>query len=96
MAELHDVLIRPILTEKTTRLQAGSNVYTFEVGHESNKHQIKEAVQAVFGVTVEDVRTMVMRGKSKRFGRYYGKRSNWKKAYVRLADGDSLNFFESQ
>jgi large subunit ribosomal protein L23 len=96
MAELHDVLIRPILTEKTTRLEAGENVYTFEVGVGANKHQIKEAVQSVFGVNVEDVRTMVVRGKSKRFGRYYGKRSNWKKAFVRLSDGDSLNFFESQ
>ncbi|MAY82028.1 MAG: 50S ribosomal protein L23 [Deltaproteobacteria bacterium] len=96
MAELHDVLIRPILTEKTTRLEAGENVYTFEVGVAANKHQIKEAVQSVFGVNVEDVRTMVVRGKSKRFGRYYGKRSNWKKAFVRLSDGDSLNFFESQ
>lgn len=96
MAELHDVLIRPILTEKTTRLEAGENVYTFEVGVGANKHQIKEAVQSVFGVNVEDVRTMVIRGKNKRFGRYYGKRSNWKKAFVRLSDGDSLNFFESQ
>jgi large subunit ribosomal protein L23 len=96
MAELHDVLIRPILTEKTTRMEAGENVYTFEVGVGANKHQIKEAVQSVFGVNVEDVRTMVVRGKSKRFGKHYGKRSNWKKAFVRLADGDSLNFFESQ
>jgi large subunit ribosomal protein L23 len=96
MAELHDVLIRPILTEKTTRLEAGENVYTFEVGVGANKHQIKEAVQSVFGVNVEDVRTIVVRGKSKRFGKHYGKRSNWKKAFVRLSDGDSLNFFESQ
>ncbi len=96
MAELHDVLIRPILTEKTTQLESAENVYTFEVGESANKHQIKEAVQTVFGVTVEDVRTIVMRGKNKRFGRYYGKRSNWKKAFVRLSEGDSLNFYEQQ
>jgi large subunit ribosomal protein L23 len=96
MAELHDVLIRPILTEKTTKLESADNVYTFEVGEGANKHQIKQAVQTVFGVTVEDVRTVVMRGKNKRFGRYYGKRSNWKKAFVRLSEGDSLNFFEQQ
>lgn len=96
MAELHDVLIRPILTEKTTQLESADNVYTFEVGESSNKHQIKAAVESVFGVTVEDVRTAVVRGKSKRFGKYYGKRSNWKKAYVKLSEGDSLNFYESQ
>ena len=96
MAELHDVLIRPILTEKTTQLESADNVYTFEVGESSNKHQIKAAVESVFGVTVEDVRTAVVRGTNKRFGRHYGKRSNWKKAYVQLAEGDSLNFYESQ
>ena len=66
------------------------------MGEGANKHQIKEAVQTVFGVTVEDVRTIVVRGKNKRFGRYYGKRSNWKKAFVRLSEGDSLNFYEQQ
>ncbi len=96
MAELHDVLIRPILTEKTTQLESAENVYTFEVGEGANKHQIKAAIESVFGVTVEDVRTAVVRGKNKRFGRYYGKRSNWKKAYVKLSDGDSLNFYEAQ
>ncbi len=95
MSELHDILIRPILTEKTTNAQSG-NVYTFEVGEGANKLEIKTAIQSLFGVEVEDVRTMVVRGKVKRFGRYYGKRSDWKKAYVRLADGDSLNFFDGQ
>ena len=96
MAELHDVLIRPILTEKTTQLESADNVYTFEVGEGANKHQIKAAVESVFGVSVENVRTAIIRGKSKRFGRYYGKRSNWKKAFVRLSEGDSLNFYEQQ
>jgi len=95
MAELHEVLIRPIFSEKTTALQESGNVYTFEVGESANKLQIKNAVQAMFDVKVEAVRTVIMRGKTKRFGRYYGKRSNWKKAYIRLADGDSLNFFEA-
>ena len=52
MAELHDVLIRPILTEKTTQLESADNVYAFEVGEGANKHQIKAAVESVFGVTV--------------------------------------------
>ena len=85
MAELHDVLIRPILTEKTTQLDESENVYTFEVGEGANKHEIKAAVESVFGVSVQDVRTAVIRGKNKRFGRHYGKQSNWKKAYVKLA-----------
>ena len=95
MAELHDVLIRPIFSEKTTSLQNEGNVYTFEVGETANKLQIKNAVQTLFDVEVQAVRTVIMRGKNKRFGRFYGKRSNWKKAYVRLADGQSLNFFEA-
>ena len=95
MAELHDVLIRPIFSEKTTALQNAGNVYTFEVGESVNKLEIKNAVQTLFGVEVEAVRTAIMRGKTKRFGRYYGKRSNWKKAYVRLADGHTLNFFDA-
>jgi large subunit ribosomal protein L23 len=70
------------------------NTYLFEVGLEANKLQIKDAVERYFGVEVSDVRTLIVRGKSKRFGRHTGKRSNWKKAYVKLAEGHSLNFFE--
>lgn len=95
MAELHDILIRPVVTEKSTYLQETENTYVFEVGRSANKHQIKNAIESLFGVSVADVRTLNVRGKFKRFGRFYGKRSNWKKAYVRLADGDVLNFYES-
>lgn len=95
MAELHDILIRPLVTEKSTHLSEEQNTYVFEVGRLANKHQIKAAVESLFGVSVSDVRTLNVRGKMKRFGRFYGKRSNWKKAYVTLADGDFLNFFES-
>jgi len=95
MAELHDILIRPIFSEKTTALQSGGNTYTFEVRESANKLEIKRAVQTLFDVEVETVRTTIMRGKTKRFGRYFGKRSNWKKAYVRLAEGHALNFFDA-
>jgi large subunit ribosomal protein L23 len=95
MAELHDILLRPLVTEKSTHLSEEQNTYVFEVGRSANKHQIKAAVESLFGVSVSDVRTLNVRGKMKRFGRFYGKRSNWKKAYVTLADGDFLNFFES-
>ena len=95
MAELHDILIRPLVTEKSTHLSEEQNTYVFEVGRSANKHQIKAAVESLFRVSVSDVRTLNVRGKMKRFGRFTGKRSNWKKAYVTLADGDFLNFFES-
>ena len=95
MAELHDILIRPLINEKSAHLSANENVYAFEVGETANKHEIKSAVEQVFGVKVTDVRTARVRGKTRRRGRYLGKRSNWKKAYVRLAEGDSLSFFAS-
>ncbi len=95
MAQLHDILVRPLVTEKTASLQASQNVYAFEVNLAANKIEIAKAVEDLFGVKVSDVRTLVVRGKARRFGRFSGKRSNWKKAYVRLVEGDSLNFLES-
>lgn len=95
MAELHDIVLRPVVTEKTSLLQDRQNTYVFEVALDANKLQVKEAVEKLFGVKVEDVRTYRVRGKVKRFGRYFGKRSNWKKAYVRLAKGDVLDLFGS-
>lgn len=95
MAELHDILVRPMITEKSAHLTAGQNTYVFEVALRANKIQIKNAIEQVFGVKVEDVRTVTVRGKTKRFGRFHGKRPNWKKAYVRLAEADALNFLES-
>jgi large subunit ribosomal protein L23 len=94
MNELRDILRRPLITEKSALQMNLENTYLFEVGLESNKLQIKDAVERYFGVEVSDVRTLIVRGKSKRFGRHTGKRSNWKKAYVKLAEGHSLNFFE--
>ncbi len=95
MAELHEILIRPIVTEKTMGQAETQNTYVFEVGATANKIQIRQAIEAVFNVQVEDVRTLNVRGKSKRFGRFYGKRSNWKKAYVKLSEGSTLDFFEA-
>jgi large subunit ribosomal protein L23 len=89
-----DVLLRPIVTEKTTAQLNGANDYAFEVAHDANKVQIKRAIEDFYGVTVEKVRTLIVRGKIKRHGRFYGKRRNWKKAYVRLAEGDTLNVYE--
>ncbi len=92
MAELRDIVVRPILTEKTSRVQEFENTYAFEVGIGASKHQIKQAIERLFDVEVSSVRTVRVRGKMKRFGRYHGKRSNWKKAYVKLVDGATIDF----
>jgi len=95
MAELHDILLRPLVTEKGATGEATENTYVFEVGETANKHEIKQAIESFFNVKVDDVRTVRVRGKFKRFGRFYGRRSHWKKAYVKLAQGHTLNFFEA-
>lgn len=95
MAELHDIILRPLITERSARAESEQNTYVFQVGENANKHEIKAAIESFFSVKVEDVRTVRVRGKYKRFGRFYGKRSNWKKAYVKLASGHTLNFFEA-
>ena len=92
MDQLHDILLGPVVTEKSA-YAAEDNTYVFKVGVKANKHQIKDAVETFFGVRVNNVRTLIVRGKVKRFGRHTGRRSNWKKAYVTLRDGDSINFY---
>jgi large subunit ribosomal protein L23 len=93
--EIHPyaVLLRPIITEKTTVLTGGGK-YVFEVDLRANKNQIREAVQVAFHVRVFEVNTMVMKGKPKRFGRKVTNRPDWKKAIVTLAPGDKIELFE--
>ena len=93
--ELHPyaVLIRPIITEKSTVL-TGADKYVFEVDVRANKNQIKEAVQLAFNVRVSEVNTMNMKGKPKRFGRKVVNRPDWKKAVVTLVHGDKIELFE--
>ena len=92
--EMKDILIRPIVTEKSTTHLGTEQTYAFEVGLDANKVQVKRAVEKFYDVSVSNVRTIVVRGKVKRFGRHHAKRSNWKKAYVTLAEGDSINLYE--
>lgn len=92
--QLKDTLVRPLVTEKTTNWLGTDRTYAFEVAVDATKPQIRDAVERYYGVTVEAVRTAVVRGKTKRFGRHYGKRKNWKKAFVTLAEGQTLNLFE--
>lgn len=94
MSEVYDIIIGPMITEKSA-LQQDENIYAFRVGEHANKVEIKDAIEALFGVEVQGVRTAVVRGKVKRFGRFFGKRRNWKKAYVTLAEGDAINLYEN-
>ena len=98
MKSPHKVIIRPLLTEKVTKLQEEANQYAFEVAPDANKLEIRQAVEALWPVRVLKVRTQVVRGKtvirSTRKGRYEGRRKNWKKAIVTLAEGDTIDFFE--
>lgn len=92
--ELSEILVRPLVTEKTTSALGSERTYAFEVGMSANKIQISKAVESFYGVEVDEVRTLVVRGKVKRFGKHFGKRSNWKKAYVTLTEGHELNLYE--
>lgn len=91
---IRNILVRPLVTEKATSDEVhGKNIYVFEVTLDSAKNDIKEAIESYYDVDVEKVRTMIVRGKTKRFGRHIGKRSNWKKAYVTLASGSTIDIF---
>lgn len=94
MRNPHDVLKRPIITEKSMAMQSDLR-YTFEVATEANKIEIKYAVEKIFGVQVDSVRTMRMPGKRKRVGMKVGYTSDWKKAIVILKkDSKPISFFE--
>ena len=87
------IIIRPVLTEKTSELEQIHNQYTFEVHRQANKIEIRKAIEIVFGVRVDKVRTMVVRGDLRRVGRFYGKTRQWKKAVVTLHPNDSIDFY---
>ena len=93
MAHITDVLKKPVLTEKTMTLQANENKYTFDVDVNANKVEIKQAVEAMFGVKVESVNVMNVKPKTKRMGRYEGKPNRRRKAIVKLAEGNEINYF---
>ena len=89
-----DVIIKPWITEKSTE-EMEDNKYAFVVDKRANKAQIKQAVKELFDVKVEKVRTMNVKGKTKRMGRFEGRTPNWKKAIVKLAeDSKPINIFE--
>ena len=94
MKDLYQVIIRPIITEKSTVQREASNKVSFEVHPHANKVEIKSAIEKIFKVSVLDVQTMHQRGKIKRVGRYRGKRRDWKKAVATLKPGNQIEFFE--
>ncbi len=103
----HQIIKRPLLTEKGTRLrETGGRLpgtiseeevmpkVFFEVADDANKIEIKQAIEALFNVKVADVHTQIVRGKERRIGRFLGRRSNWKRAIVTLEKGSKIDFFE--
>jgi len=92
---IEEVIRRPLITEKSTGLRDRRNIVAFEVDRRANKIQVKQAVEARFGVKVAEVRVANVHGKLRRQGRHSGHRPDWKKAYVRLAEGEKpIEFFE--
>jgi len=89
---LYKVLLSPRMTEKSTRVGESSNQYVFKVTTDSNKQEVKDAVEKLFEVNVESVRIVNVKGKSKSFKLRTGKRNDWKKAYVRVQEGQVIDF----
>ncbi len=94
MPTLYETVVRPVVTEKSSAAYQTRKEYTFEVHPEANKHQIRAAIQSLFGVTVTAVRTMQMRRHEVTRGRTRGTTARWKKAIVTLKDGDTIAVFE--
>jgi large subunit ribosomal protein L23 len=91
--KLTDVIRRPLVTEKTTIIRETNRTVVFEVAARATKVDIKRAVEKLLGSKVDDVRTSIAHGKFKRQGRFIGQRSDWKKAYVKLREGEKIPEF---
>jgi large subunit ribosomal protein L23 len=94
MKDIYSVVLSPLLTEKSTKLKEAENKVLVKVSRNANKIEIKKAVEEIFKVKVERVRTINCRGKTKRFGKYEGKRPDWKKAVLILKKGEKLDLIE--
>ncbi len=89
---LSNVIKAPVVSEKSTVAAENQNRFVFKVANEATKLQVKKSVELMFNVEVEKVQLLNVKGKTKRFGRFMGKRSNWKKAYVKLKPGNDIDF----
>ena len=94
MSDHFQILKKPLVTEKSTQLLADGNWVCFRVDSSANKVQVKHAVEKIFNVTVLRVNTMVVSGKNRRFGQKVGRTKPWKKAMLRLKEGDKIDLFE--
>ncbi|MDR0485233.1 MAG: 50S ribosomal protein L23 [Elusimicrobiota bacterium] len=92
--DIRAIIKRPIVTEKSSLLKEQSNRYTFAVDGDANKHQIKQAIESLFGVKVESVHTANYKGKFKRMGAHAGYKNDWKKAIVKLSKGQEIQMVE--
>ena len=90
MKTLYDVIKRPVITEKGLNLKEQNRTLCFEVESDASKQEIRQAVESIFKIKVGAVRTVVVRGKFRRRGKYGGYQPSWKKAYVILADGEEM------
>ncbi len=88
----HSIIKAPLFTEMSTDLR-DENKYVFDVAIDSDKLQIRKAIEAIFDVKVESVNTMIVKGKKKRVGRFVGYKPNWKKAIIKLQDGQTIDRF---
>jgi len=93
MSDLTDIIVRPLVNEKTTDLREKRNQYVFQVATKATKADVKQAVEKYFNVKVTNVRTLVTHGKQRRVGQTIGRRSNQKKAIVTLASGQNIDLF---
>jgi large subunit ribosomal protein L23 len=94
MSEFHKILMKPLVTEKSMQSLQESNRVSFKVKRDANKIQVRTAVEQIFEVTVESVNMVTVRGKKKKFGRSVGQSKDWKKAIVKLKEGDKIELFE--
>jgi large subunit ribosomal protein L23 len=93
---LMNVVLAPVVSEKSTRVADKNRQYVFRVADSATKPEVKAAIELLFKTKVQSVTVLNVHGKEKRFGRFMGRRRNWKKAYVRLAAGQEINFAASE
>ncbi len=94
MKSQFNLISKPYITEKVLLLKEDGNKVVFEIRKDTNKIELKNAVESIFNVTVKNINTLNVKGKKKRLGKYEGKRADWKKAIVTLKEGDTIEYFE--
>ena len=96
LERMNNVLVSPLITEKSATLTEEHKQFVFKVASDATKREIKAAIEKLFNVVVKNVQVLNVKGKEKRFGKTLGKRKDWKKAFVCLAEGHDLNFSKLQ